>query len=173
VSQLCLSIYFIVTTNPEHQEVQGALASQPSTQDALVRPLLGAALPCLAAAMAGVSAALDGSSSADAARMQQQAFQLANALSAVLNDDALRPAVRRHLGTHGSGDALRCAVQVLNAVPLRCPDGVNADVYSDLLVCAFAMTSLLAGSHEVSGDCGLTACSARAPKSCCGTCRAW
>jgi hypothetical protein len=149
-------IQFIMT-RPEHQEVQEALASQPSTQDALMRLLLGAALPCLAAAMDGASAALDGSSSADAARAQQQTFQLGFVIGAVLDADPLLPALRRHLNTHGSGGALRCAVRVLTAAPLRCPNGMGANVYSNLLLGAFSMTALLAGSHELSGDRGLTA----------------
>jgi hypothetical protein len=149
--QLCIFMCFIIT-RPEHQEMQGALASQPSTQDALVRLLLGTALPCLAANMDGALAALDGSSSSDATRLQQLTFGLAFSLSVVLGKGALLPAVRRHNGTHGSGGALRCAVQVLNAVPLRCPNGVSADAYSKLLLGAFSMTASLADSGKLIDD---------------------
>jgi hypothetical protein len=140
----------------EHLELQVALASQPSTQDALVRLLLGAALPSLAATMAGASAALDGSSSADAARLQKQTFELVIMLSVLLDHGGLQPAVRRHLDTHGRGSALRCAVQVLNAVPLRCPNGERLSDYCGLLIGAMDMTAMLANSTEPIGDRGLT-----------------
>jgi hypothetical protein len=159
--QLCLSITFFMT-KPEHQEVQGALASQPSAQDALARLFLRAALPRLAATMAGVSAALDGSSSADAASLQQQTFKLVSAFGVVFATSALLPAMRRHFDTHGSGSALRCAVQVLNAVPLRCPSGVDADVFSKLLRGAMDLTALLAGTAEPIGDHAETAAEQRA-----------
>jgi hypothetical protein len=153
---LVTSMDFILTS-PKHQEVQEALACQPSTQDAFVRLLLGAALPCLGATMAGASAALDGSSSADAACMQQLAFNLFTVLNVVLDHGGLLPAVRRHLRTHGSGSTLRCAAQVLNAVPLRCPNGENADVYCNLLMGSMEMTALLADSNKPIGNRALTA----------------
>jgi hypothetical protein len=134
----------ILLYQPEYKSIQEALCTRPAIQDSLARLALETSLPRLATAMEAAAATAASAVRHPTAAQQKNmadAYAMAAPLGEVVLVSALWHAVQRHASKHGSIGLIRCIVQVVNAVPLRCPAGLLPGVYPNML----ARTSLTAG----------------------------